>query len=192
MTKKVTSKRGIEMLSYLPPYYETSRVMKSVIQFEGIEFDELRKALDETLDQFFVRSSTWYIETWEEELGLIPAEDQPLDERKDRVVSKIRGTGSATIRLVKEVAESYDKGSVDVIEDYSVFTITVEFVDTLGVPPNIDDLKKAVRNVVPAHLEVNYEFRYTLVGDLVEWSSTVGDLINQNVTVEELKTWKPA
>ncbi|GAW29774.1 phage portal protein, partial [Carboxydocella sp. ULO1] len=31
---------------------------------------------------------------------------------------------------------------------------------TTGVPPNLDDLKTAVRAVVPAHLAIMYEYNF--------------------------------
>ena len=154
------------MLSYLPPYYETSRVMRSILQAEGAEFDKLREALDETLNQFFVNTATWGLDQWEEELGLPITPDQLDAERRDKIISRLRGHGTATIYIVKNVAESYDKGAIDIVEDHAAYTITVHFVDTTGVPPNLDDLKAAVRAVVPAHLDILYEFNYFLWQEL--------------------------
>ncbi len=148
------------MLTYLPRYYETSRVIRAILQAEGAEFDKLRQALNEILDQFFVRTATWGLDRWEEEVGLPVTPDQPEAERRDKIISRLRGYGTATIRIVKQVAESYDKGTVDVIEDFAGYTVTIRFVDTTGVPPNLEDLKAAVRAVVPAHLDLKYEFNY--------------------------------
>ena len=162
----MTSMRGNEMLSYLPHYYETSRVMKSILQAQGGEIDSLRQALDETLNQFFIRTATWGLDRWEEILGLAITPHQPLDERRNKIVSALRGFGTATISVVKRVAEAYDHGAIDVSEDHSVYTITIHFVDTTGVPPNLDDLKAAVRLITPAHLDILYEFNYFLWQDL--------------------------
>lgn len=162
----ITSTRGKEMLSYLPKYYETSRVMRALLEAEGLEFDKLRQALDETLNQFFIRTATWGLDRWEEEVGLPVTPDQPESERRDKIISRLRGYGTATISVVKQVAEAYDNGAIDIIEDHSAYTITVRFVDTTGVPPNLDDLKAAVRAVVPAHLDILYEFNYFLWDEL--------------------------
>lgn len=158
----ITSTRGQEMLTYLPPYYETSRVMRALLEAEGLELDKLRLALDETLNQFFVNTATWGLDRWEEELGLPVTPNQPEAERRDKIISRLRGYGTATISVVKQVAEAYDKGAIDIVEDHVAYTITVQFVDTTGVPPNLDDLKAAVRAVVPAHLDILYEFNYFL------------------------------
>lgn len=162
----VTSVRGQEMLGYLPRYYLTSRIMQVILQAQGTELDRLRQALDETLAQFFVDTATWGLDAWEKELGLKPAPDQPEAERRDRIKSRLRGYGTATFYVVKTVAEAYDKGAIDVIQDHAAYTLTIRFADTTGVPPNLDDLKAAVRDVVPAHLELLYEFNYFLWDDL--------------------------
>jgi len=168
----ITSTRGKEMLSYLPHYYETSRVVRAILQAEGAEFDKLRQALDETINQFFVNTATWGLDRWEEELGLPITPDQPEAERRDKIISRLRGYGTATIYIVKNVAESYDKGAIDIVEDHAAYTVTVHFEDTTGVPPNLDDLKAAVRAVVPAHLDIQYEFNYFLWQELDQkmWS----------------------
>ncbi len=185
----ITSTRGKEMLGYLPSYYETSRVMKSILQSEGAEFDKLRQALDETLNQFFVNTATWGLDRWEEELGLPVTPDQPESERRDKIISRLRGYGTATIAVVKQVAESYDKGAIDIVEDHAAYTITVQFVDTTGVPPNLDDLKAAVRAVVPAHLDIKYEFNYFIWDELDKKLWTWDQFDALNLTWSELEVY---
>jgi len=162
----VISQSGQRQLSYLPRLYETSRVMQGILDARGVEIDRLYQALNEILNQWFVRTATWSLERWEEELGLTPAPNQPISERRDRIVSRIRGYGTVTVQLVKEVAESYERGRVDVIPDPAAYTVTIRFVDTRGVPPNLQDLQAAVRAVLPAHLALKFEFTYNLIRDV--------------------------
>lgn len=183
---QIISARGQEMLTYLPTYYETSRIMRALLQAEGAEFDKLRQALDEVLDQFFVRTATWGLDRWEEEVGLTVTPDQPEAERRDKIISRLRGYGTATISVVKQVAEAYDKGAIDIVEDFPAYTITVQFVDTTGVPPNLDDLKAAVRALVPAHLEILYEFNYFLWQDLDQKMWTWDALDSLGLTWDQL------
>lgn len=168
----MVSPRSQVMATYLPRYYESSRVMQSLMHVEGEEFDQLRGALTGTLDQFTVRSATWGLDIWEKELGLSPAQEQTEDERKDRIVSRLRGVGTATISKIREVAEAYSMGAVDVVEDYENYTIKIIFIDTTGVPSNLNDLKEVVRAVLPAHLAHIFEFNYFIWSELdaMEWT----------------------
>lgn len=185
----ITSTRGQKMLEYVPKYYETSRVIKSVFQADGNEFDLLRTALNDALNQFYVDTATWTLDDWEDELGLVPGNDETNDERRDRIKSRLRGYGTATIYLVKNVAEAYDKGSIDVIQDHPHYKVEIRFVDTTGVPTNLEDLKAAVRAVVPAHLEIFYTYNYLIWNELDNKGWTWDELDALNLTWDELEVY---
>lgn len=187
----ITSIRGQKMASYLPGYYETSRVIRSLMQAEGTEVDKLRETLSGTLDQFFVRSATWSLDVWESELGLPPAPEQPASERQDRIVSRIRGVGTATNRVVKEVAEAYNNGEVQVIEDPQAYSVTIRFVSTRGIPPNLADIQTALRDTLPAHLTVNYEFSYLVWSELDNALYSWDMLDAEQLLWSDLKVWRP-
>ncbi|EES73834.1 hypothetical protein POTG_01541 [Paenibacillus sp. oral taxon 786 str. D14] len=162
----LTSPRGREMFSYLPGYYETSRVMQADMNTKGAEMDLLFAALDETFQQFFVRTATWGLDRWESELGITTDLSKPLDQRRAVVESKLRGSGKFSGRLVKNVAEAYDRGRVEVSFQPGEWGVTVKFVDTVGIPPNLDDLKAAIEELKPAHLKMEFEFNYMLIRDV--------------------------
>lgn len=164
----IESPMGKEMVSYLPGYYESSRVIHADMQAKGVELDELYQALNETLDQFFVRTATWGLQQWERELGITTDLSKPIGQRRAVVESKLRGAGSFSGRLVKNVAEAYDGGTVDVSFQPEQWSFTVKFIDTIGIPPNLDDLKAVLEETKPAHLAVEYEFSYLLIRDVHE------------------------
>ncbi|TYA12820.1 DUF2313 domain-containing protein [Paenibacillus faecis] len=164
--REISSPLGREMFSFLPGYYENSRIMSSDMNAKGAELDELYRALNETLDQFFVRTATWGLDRWEQELGLTTDKEKPLEQRRALVESKLRGAGQFSGRLVKNVAEAYDGGTVDVTFAPSEWSFTVKFVDTIGIPPNLDDLRAMIEEIKPAHLAVEYEFSYLLIHQL--------------------------
>lgn len=165
-TQMMTSPKGRELFSYLPGYYETSRVMQGDMNAKGTELDLLYQTLDETLEQFFVKTATWGLDRWEQELGIETDLAKPLEQRRAVVESKLRGAGQFTGRLVKNVAEAYDSGAVDVSFHPDEWSFTVKFIDTIGVPPNLDDLKAVIEELKPAHLAVEYEFSYLLIQDI--------------------------
>ncbi|WHX47874.1 YmfQ family protein [Paenibacillus woosongensis] len=171
----VTSPRGKEMFSYLPGYYESSRVIRANMQAKGSELDALNQALDETLSQFFVQTATWGLDRWEYELGIETDHTKPIEQRRAVVESKLRGVGQFSGRLVKNVAEAYDGGTVDVSFQPAEWSFTIKFIDTIGIPPNLDDLKAVIEEIKPAHLAVEYEFSYLLIRD-IHAVMTLGEL----------------
>lgn len=168
----MTSPRGKEMMSYLPDYYATSRVMSSNMDAQGTELDKLWQALDGTLEQYFVSTATWGLELWESELGISVDVTKPIEQRRSLILSKMRGIGTVTLSLIKSVAEAYDGGKVDVIVQPEAYTFIVKFVDTRGIPPNLDDLKAVIEEIKPAHLAVEYAFTYTQWDELKQTTWT--------------------
>lgn len=176
---QVTSTSGNRMQGYLPDYYETSRVMGSILQAQGAELDQLRVSLEETLGQFFVSSATWGLDAWEAELGIAPVPDKPDDQRRAVINAKLRGVGTVTVDLIQSVAEAYERGAVEVTQEAALYKFTVRFVDTLGTPPNLNDLQAAVEEIKPAHLQVVYQYKYFLLNQL-----------HQTMTINEIQTRK--
>jgi len=185
----ISSAKGRELFSYLPAYYETSRVMRADMQAKGTEIDMLYQALEETLDQFFVRTATWGLEYWEQELGIETDRLKPVDQRRAVVESKLRGAGTFSGRLVKSVAEAYAGGKVDVTFQPEAWSFTVSFVDTMGIPPNMEDLKRAIEELKPAHMAVEYEYRYLNWDDLDRKQVTWDELDAASLTWNELEVW---
>ncbi|EFU38672.1 hypothetical protein PVOR_29119 [Paenibacillus vortex V453] len=172
---RMNSLRGRELFSYLPAYYETSRVMLSDMDAKGSELDALYQALNSAADQFFVRTATWGLVRWEMELGIPTDRNKPVEQRRAVLESKLRGAGTFSGALVKNVAEAYDGGTVEVSFQPEEWGFTVKFVDTLGIPPNLEDLKSAIEEIKPAHLAVAYAFNYLLIRDIHD-VMTLGEL----------------
>lgn len=161
-----SSVKGAELFSYLPAYYETSRVMRADMNTKGHEMDHFYQALEETFQQFFVRTATWGLPRWEAELGIETNLNKPLEQRRAVVESKLRGGGKFSGKLVKNVSEAYDGGKVAVTFQPQQWNFTIKFIDKIGIPPNLDDLKAVIEEIKPAHLSVEYEFSYLLIRDI--------------------------
>jgi Uncharacterised protein conserved in bacteria (DUF2313) len=154
------------MYDYLPKYYEDVREVRAIVDGESASFDRLHADINDVLAQFFVDTATWGLANWERLVGVAVDESKPLNQRRSVVKSKLRGIGTVTVALIKNVAESYSNGEVDVIEEPATYTIRVKFVGRMGVPENLADIQSAIRDILPAHLAVNFEFTYVLYDQL--------------------------
>ena len=94
------------------------------------------------------------------------------DTRRSKILSKLRGWGTATRDRIGQVAQSFDKGTVDVIEDFNSYTILIKYIDTTGIPANFTDLEAAVKQILPAHLNVKFFFNFLVWDelDIKTWS----------------------
>ncbi|MFD1885921.1 putative phage tail protein [Paenibacillus wenxiniae] len=161
-----SSPKGAELFSYLPAYYERSRIMRVDTDRKGAEMDALYDALDETFQQFFVRTATWGIDRWERELGIVSDTTKPLEQRRAVAESKLRGGGKFSGAQVKNVAAAYERGAVQVTFQPSTWSFTITFLDTIGVPPNLSDLQAMIEQMKPAHLLARYIFRYLRIKEI--------------------------
>ncbi|WP_213614335.1 putative phage tail protein [Paenibacillus lactis] len=162
--------------SYLPAYYDGVLEMEQLMGTEGPEVDLLATRIEELLDQSYPESATWAISRYEKDLQITAEAGKPIEQRRSVVISKMRGHGNVSGSLIKNVAQAYDGGEVDVSVTPADYKITITFIDTLGIPPNLDDLKNALNDIKPAHLTLEYEFRFLLVRD-----------VNNVMTFDQLK-----
>lgn len=165
-----------DMGDYLPLYYRDSRTVDNLLYIESAEFADLNAEMADILAQFYIDTATWGLANWERICGILTDETKPIDQRRSVIKSKLRGVGTVTVAMIKNVAESFDNGEVAVIEDNATYTVTIKFVSTRGVPANIDDIQNALREIMPAHLAVNFLFTYMTWGTLDTHAFTWGSL----------------
>lgn len=176
-----------KVIDNMPSYYANSVVMTNLTDAEDNELARFEQDIQTTLDQFFVNTAEYTLDRWEKEFGIKTNPTKPLAERRSVIKSKMRGSGTVTVSLIENVAESYDGGNVEVTEQADLYQFTVTFVDTRGIPPNLDDLKEAIEKIKPAHLAVTYVFSYLVWNELDAKAWTWDNLDAQNLTWDELE-----
>jgi len=177
------------MKSYVPDYLKEAQSYKVILEAEGPELDAIETNLADVLKQFYVETATEEgLSRWEEFVGLSSYAGKPLDQRRSRIISKLRGMGTVTVSLIKNVAESYTYGTVEVTERPELYSFTVTFSDKHGIPPNYTDLQAAIEEIKPAHLAVNYVLRYLIWDELDAAALTWEALDAKALTWDEFET----
>ena len=156
------------MLEKMPGYYRKSKVMTELCKSIENEFERLKQETILTENQFFVILSDRDIKNHEEDVGLVPDASADIETRRGRVLSKLRGTGTVTKTMMKNVAASFVNGDIEIIEYPSEYCFTVKFTSKTGVPYNIYDIQAMIEEIKPAHLAVEYIFTYRLWQDILD------------------------
>ncbi|CAH1202996.1 hypothetical protein PAECIP111891_02194 [Paenibacillus allorhizoplanae] len=162
----LTSPVGQNLLDALPDLYEEIYETRVLFNTEGQEIDELTANIGDSFNQAFVDLATWGLANWEEFLGIPIDIAKPYDQRRSVIKAKMRGTGTVTVKLLQSVVSSFEHGTIEVTEQPAIYQITVKFIDTLGLPPNLDDIKSTIDETKPAHLAVVYSFRYLALSEV--------------------------
>lgn len=157
---------------YLPEFLLNDPIIRAVFDCSMDEVGKVREDIEDLLNQCYVGTATWGLKYWERFVGLTVDETKPVVERREAIIAKLRGSGTATKALIESIAEAF-AGDVEVIEDVANMQFTIKFVGTRGKPKNMADFQAQIYRVKPAHLGVRYEYTYITFGELSEqrWSA---------------------
>ena len=156
----------MRLLDLLPGFYANCSQTTDLQNAFGMALDAAQAARDDCLLQLDVNTATWGLDLWEEAYGIKKDAGKSYAFRRSRILSKMRGTGTVTALMIKNVAESFVNGEVAVDEHPDQYRFDIRFVGTRGIPPNLNDLKAALEDIKPAHLAVSYIILYRTYGDL--------------------------
>jgi uncharacterized protein YmfQ (DUF2313 family) len=177
------------LLKKMPSFYENSGMMMNLYQVEDTEIQHLKESLESTLNQYFIESADKTIDRWEKEVGL-PKSNLPLDQRRSTIMSKLRGYGTVTVSKLSTVCAAYGNGDVQIIERPESYEFEIKFNSIMGIPPNIDDLKKVIEEIKPAHLGVTYVYTYLTMGELSSYDFSMSQMTLMNMTMAEWSIYR--
>ena len=169
-------------MNNLPVCYRKSKVMNELFRSIELEYARLENEVKLTENQFFVILADKNIQNHEQDVGVSPDDTADLETRRGRVLSKLRGTGTVTKTMMKNVAASFVNGDIEITEYPSRYMFSVAFTSKQGIPYNLQDIKDMIEEIKPAHLAVEYIFTYRL------WEDVKNDL--QNWTMVKPYTWE--
>ncbi|MCT4542832.1 MAG: YmfQ family protein [Vallitalea sp.] len=171
------------LMEYLPDFYSGIKEFQLIMDIEDNNFDKLQSHIKGLHNQLFLDTATTGLDKWEKDTGIKISSSNTSDEdRRSRVRSKIRGIGKIDEQLIKEVVDSWTNGDVEVT--FKEGKINIKFVSFYGIPSNIEDVKEAIKQIIPAHLGINYDIKYLLVKDIHN-KRTITELENTKLNLFE-------
>lgn len=149
------------LMQHMPKYYRDIVEIEELQNAIDLQLDELDIMSNEVLKQFFIYTATWSLPIWERIFGLTVGDTiSNLKERRENIISKLRSYGTTTKDMIARVAKAFTNGEIEVIEDNPNYSFTIKFTSIVGIPDNLENFKKVVATIKPAHLNFNVEFRY--------------------------------
>lgn len=178
----------VDLARYVPPFLSEIRELKAIYEAEGYAAGLLEHELSDLLDQCFISTSTWGLTRWEQVYGVATNMALSYEQRREILMAKLRGQGTTTAQMIKETAETFSGGEIEVIEDNPNNHFTVRFIGIKGIPRNMNAFISMLEDIKPAHLAYSFEYRYTTWSELINrsWSSAIG------FTWDSIRTLKEA
>ena len=175
-----------ELTQYVPKrYWENDEAQKLIYEKLMDRLNWLEGIFEEIVNNAYIKDMNEEALTRiEKEFKIKSTNDMTLEERKEYLLSILRGIGVTNVERLKIIAKSYDCGDIEVIQNYSSYSIIIKFVSILGIPKRLNDLKKAIEKVVPCHLGISYEFKYNTLNDLTPY--TLQEFVTKGLTLDDL------
>ena len=144
------------LLSYQPDYYKNSKVIDNLNTAFATELTKAQKNIINTFNQFFLLDADTSLSRWEKEFGIAVNENLSIDERRKRILGKLRGLGTSTIKQIRGICLSYVEDA-DVIENNEDYSFTIKLISSVGFKKIIIDLLEILEEIKPAHLRINLQ-----------------------------------
>ena len=169
-----------DTLKKLEKQMRKSQVVRDIVNAMLHILNEVDEQTENLPKQIRPSTSTILLSKWEKEFGMEVREDYPEKFRQETLLAKERGAESVTKAVIKNTAESFSGAEVEINVNTDESLIMIKFAGTVGIPTNMEDLKRALEDIIPAHMELQYEYVYNTWKDV------------SKLTWRELKqyTWK--
>ncbi len=155
------SQHFIDLMQYLPDYYQNIKEVKKLQEAMGYEVGGLAYSIQDILNQFFINTATWGLDLWEKLYGIITDRSKSYERRREILLAKLRGSGTTTKEMIKNVAVAFSGGDVAVQEYPEEYRFVVQFIGVKGIPQNMAGLINAIEEIKPAHLSFSFKYTYT-------------------------------
>lgn len=149
------------MIEYLPLYERKSNVFNEILKSYDRELRNNEQSLEVVNRNLFLDTAIEYLNIYERDLGININKSLTYDQRREQISSRYRASlDQTTEETIKNVANAYSNGEVEVSRTDTPGLYEIKFVGTRGIPNNLDGLKKALDIIIPAHLGVTYTFTF--------------------------------
>ena len=144
----------MNLINKLPSFYEKCPKTNSIQNELSSEINTLYSKVQGTIDQLYVNSATWALGEWEKFAG-IKKTDGTIEQRRSRVVAKLKAKGTTTLEVMQSLCKSYSE-DIRVTEIFNEYKILLELIvnkdEEIPKAYNFSDMNEAIWEIKPAHL----------------------------------------
>ena len=176
-----------DLMPYMPEYYYNSDVTKNVLNSQSYEVGKFLVTIEEVKKQLYIDTATWGLDVWEKAYNVTPGMNDTYTDRREVLKAKIRGQGTTTKQMLKNTAESFSGGEVEITEHSSEYYFSLKFVGVKGIPQNMTGFLNMLEDIKPAHLGYEIDYSYT-VWNFIEGKNDKWNDLN-NKTWDTIKTY---
>ncbi|MDN4093583.1 DUF2313 domain-containing protein [Brevibacillus agri] len=141
-----------KLMSNLPSSYRKDDLMNELMRVVGDELQNQDNLDLDLLMQFFPQTATWGLNKWEQILKLPTNEDEPLENRRAKVMAKLGEQSQFTDYKIELIAKKYATDA-EVIFYRGYFNVRITGHGYSLT--NINDLIRTINDVKYSHISYN-------------------------------------
>ena len=141
----------IDITRYLPPFLKKDPNFRAVCDSCSWEHENIRKAILDALDQFFMERATWGLEMWERVLGIPTNPLESTEMRRNTIRLKLRQPGSVTDEFMTKLVNQYISDAQGVVLSFPS-EYRIEILYHGGTILDYSKLRDAINLYIPAHI----------------------------------------
>lgn len=165
----------MKLIELLPEFWADCPEVAELEEALNTVTDKLEVDIADLKNQFFVDTATWGLSFWERMLRLPVAPEKGLDIRRSIIKTHLIGYGTLTLKRLESIISSYTNSDAE-IYNLSEYTFAIKFISAVGIPKGIEDLKRVIKKIKPAHIFIQYEFKYRRWSEFssMKWADMAG------------------
>lgn len=155
------------LIKNVPPYERNSFLVNEIFKAASKQFETIETAQQNNEYELFIDTAVKALQIHARDLGISIGSGLTLVEQRELITAHYRAVLEQTNEeSIKNVASSFSGGTVEINATEKDGVFELKFVDTLGIPSNMDGLKSTLDVIMPAHLELVFKYSYVLIRDI--------------------------
>lgn len=150
-----------ELINKLHKYERGSAFANDLFNAVFIVISSIDSMVEDIKKEFFFDTITIGLKAYEKLLKIQPSVNATIDERRSAIRAKWRANGKNTIKLIQDICNSWKNGETLVNSKFQI-----QFINSYGVPSDLDSLKESIEEIIPAHRSYEFLFKYLLIENI--------------------------
>ena len=163
------------LISNLHKILREDSYITEICTSSGIEMDNVIDLATDIYNNYFFDTMTWGADIVANWMNITFDPNLTQDEKNSLIEARWKNNGKSDIDLLQNIANSWKNGDTTV--SFTNGTIQIKFVGDYGTPSDLSGFQSEIEKAKPAHLIVEYLFKYLLISD-----------IDQVMTISQIQT----
>lgn len=174
------------MLDYYPEVIKAIYEIQAIVQAEYPEFELQADSLWNLINEaYFTTMGEERVKQWEQLLNIQPLSDSTIEDRRETIIARIRGSGKLNTQLIYKIVHIFTQGDVE--SYFSNSTIYVKIFPPAGNKEyKYINLKKELQKHIPAHLGLDVKRAFCIWHNIKIEFNDWNDVLNNFATWEDV------